>query len=343
MSLFLPSGDRRSSVLEIEAICPGEVHPANPFEFRIRAANLSTTTTLRGVTVFQELPPYVTLSSTTPTAQVLQRPASIPGNVVYAYELGEIPVGESREVIGRAVAPDSGVVGFRLSGEYNAAMDWQAPVVEPRVAVTKSAPAQVLSCDPITFTVTVKNAGSGVARRLTIKEELPSGLTSNGITHFEELVGDLSPGEERIITFTAQAERTGAFESFVMLHGNGVEVESNRVTTTVVRPVLVLSRSPIGELAEGEEATYRISVTNDGNATATDLFVEETLPEGTSFRAASGGGMLDGDMIRWRGLELAAGATTEFNVTIARRDEDPVSLSTLRATAHCAEDARLDP
>jgi uncharacterized repeat protein (TIGR01451 family) len=340
-SLFLPSGDRRSSVLELQSTCPGEVYPANPFEFRIRAINLSGSTTLRDVVVLQELPPYVTLSSTTPTAVSDDRPASVAGNVVFGYHLGEIPPGESREVTGRAVSPDSGVVGFRLSGEYSSVMDWQAPVVEPRVTVSKTSSSEVLSCEPIEYTVTIKNVGSGIARRLTITEQLPNGLTSNGIEAFEELVGDLAPGEERVVKYTAEAERPGVFESFVMLHGNGIEVESNRVTTTVVRPVLALSRTPLPELAEGQEATYTITVANEGNGIARDLLVEETLPTGTSFRAATSGGVLDGDKVRWSSLELAVGATQQFEITVARRGDAAVTLRGLRATADCAEDAIL--
>src|SRR5690606_4694345 len=175
--------------------------------------------------------------------------------------------------------------------------------------------------EPIEYTVTIKNVGSGIARRLTITEQLPNGLTSNGIEAFEELVGDLAPGEERVVKYTAEAERPGVFESFVMLHGNGIEVESNRVTTTVVRPVLALSRTPLPELAEGQEATYTITVANEGNGIARDLLVEETLPTGTSFRAATSGGVLDGDKVRWSGLELAVGATQQFEITVARRGD----------------------
>jgi uncharacterized repeat protein (TIGR01451 family) len=302
------------------------------------ATNLSTTTTLRQVTLLQELPPYVTLSSTTPTAMPLDRTASVPGSVVYGYELGELRPGEAREITGRAVSPDSGSASFRLSASFDPALDWQAPVVEPKLTVTKQAPSEVLSCEPIPYILTVRNQGSGVARGLTLTEVLPSGLTTNGTEQFEEFVGDLAPGEERVITFSAIGDRVGTYESFVMLRGNGIAVESNRVTTTLVQPKVVLTRSALGELAPGEQGTYTITVENAGNAPASQVSIHEAFSPGLVLVSAEPAAESDANGPHWMLPELAIGQSATFTVTVRRDGEEGVSLGTLRATAHCAED-----
>jgi uncharacterized repeat protein (TIGR01451 family) len=290
------------------------------------------------VTVLQELPPYVTLSSTTPTANPLDRPASVAGSVVYGYELGELRPGETREITGRAVSPDSGSASFRLAASFDPALDWQAPVVEPRVTVLKQAPTEVLSCEPIPYTITIRNQGSGVARRLTLMEVLPSGLTSNGTEQFEEFVGDLAPGEERVVTFSALGSRIGTYETFMMLRGNGIEVESNRVTTTLVQPSLVVTRSPLGEIEAGEEGTYTITIENTGNAPASQVSIHEAFSPGLVLVSAEPAAGSDANGPHWTLPDLAIGQSATLTVTVRRDGEESVSLGTLRATAHCAED-----
>jgi len=80
----------------------------------------------------------------------------------------------------------------------------------------------------------------------------------------------------------------------------------------------------------GSNVTYHLHVANGGPLDAANLHVHFSLPVGTTFVSASGGGALDanGDSVRWSLASLPAGAKTTLTVTL-RMDQ----VKSMRASA----------
>ncbi|HBO14126.1 MAG TPA: hypothetical protein DD491_15165, partial [Halieaceae bacterium] len=91
-------------------------------------------------------------------------------------------------------------------------------------------------------------------------------------------------------------------------------------TTTVVsaRPSLVLSKTAPGSVNAGDSLTYALDYFNQGNAAAFDLVIEDNLPAGTSFVAASNNGIeVSPGVVRWNLGALAPLAGGRVTVEVA--------------------------
>ncbi len=164
----------------------------------------------------------------------------------------------------------------------------------------------------------------------------------------------LSPGESGAVTFDVTLD--GTFPAGTTSVTNVALVEtaqtasepSNEVVTTVeASPVLSIVKSvtrrettavsfantalvrsaetdPVSSvqtLVEGEvvsEIEYRIEVTNDGDANASDVVIEDALIDELSFSSADRGGTYDGASrsVTWTLSTLSAGSTESFVLTV---------------------------
>ena len=84
-------------------------------------------------------------------------------------------------------------------------------IVAPALALEKQCTPEVLICDPISYTLTVRNTGDGPAKNVTVSDRLPAGLTTtDGKSTVTQSVGTLEAGQSRQIQFQAKANKTGA-------------------------------------------------------------------------------------------------------------------------------------
>ena len=71
--------------------------------------------------------------------------------------------------------------------------------------------------------------------------------------------------------------------------GNAALSDSGRLTLTVVRPSLTMSRSvsPVGTEAPGTDLTYALTITNSGSSNAAGVAVVDTVPSAVQFKVGS--------------------------------------------------------
>lgn len=183
------------------------------------------------------------------------------------------------------------------------------PTGEVDLAVTKSHVGPVRVGDPVAFTVGVSNAGPSEARSAQLVDALPDGLelvslAGDGWTCDTDTVTcvldePLAPGAAASAVTVVATVLPGAYpevENSVTV--SAVEPDRDPSNDTAVDAVTVpplvdlsLTKVLVGELAVGEPATYRLTVTNDG---LTDdpgpVTVSDPLPAGLSFVEAAGEG-----------------------------------------------------
>lgn len=329
--LYVPTGVKETSGLMVERLVPREVVAGQPFEYLLRVTNL-TPTGLKDVSVQDVCGDNFSLVSSTPTA------AQTNGNHLQ-WDLGEMQGKETRDIVVRGSYPAGVAARSCVSAAYDLASCQAFNVVEPKLNLTVTAPAEVMRCEPIPVRYVVSNPGTGTSKEASLTGNTPDGLSSkDGTLMGVVALGDLAAGTSRTVDVLFAAKAPGMYE-FKPVASASPELKAEAaVSTKVTQPVLEVTMSGRDEILLGRDVAYTIKVANTGDAVAKDVVVEEMLPAGASLASASDGGKAEAGMVVWRLDDLKPGEIKELNVALSVGNLGMVTSST-RATAYCADEA----
>ncbi len=330
VAMAYPTGTASTSAIGLEKVVPREVRANQPFEYQMIVTNL-TSQSLSGVTVTDQVQDGLRILGSNPQGRTL-------GEGTHSWDVGDLGPRESRTIRVNGVASGEGVVAHCASVTYASTLCATIPVVQPKLRLTKSGPAEALRCEAITYQIEVSNTGTGTISNVRITDPLPDGLTAAGggrTLSFD--AGSLAAGASRRFSATVQADRTGRFSNNATATGEaGLTVESNAVATVVRQPVLAISKTCPELQFIGRPINYEISVTNSGDGPARDLIVEDQIPAGGTFVSASDGGRAAGGRVTWNLGTLAPEASKKITLSI-----NPGGAGTYRNTvtarAYCAD------
>ena len=335
-SLALPTGQEETSVILVESWGPAEIQAGAPFDYTIKATNLTDKYELRNTVITQEIPGTYTIRSSEPQVQTPAARPSKDGYELVSFFLGTINPSESKTITVNAVASQEGNLEICTTADYDLYVCWASKVVRPNVSVTKTGPEEVIICDPIPYQITVKNEGTGAARNLVVTDKLPDGLTANGQSTVTFDVGTLNAGESKNFTVDAKATQSGSFVNVADVTGDGIVAVSNPVTTRVTKPNLEITKTAPEADYLNARFDYTITVRNTGDAVAKDAKVVDNLPSGVEFISATDGGSASGNTVTWTLGDMAPGATKTF-VTTVRGKEKGTLRNTAEASAYCTD------
>ncbi len=306
--LAIPTGDRATSGLWIEKIVPKEVVVGQPFEYEIRATNL-TAGALDNVQVWDSVPTNFQVDTVTPTATT--------GPNGMTWNLGTLNGHETKSMRVSGSAGGTGMVSGCAGGGYSQALCTSIAVVQPALRMTLAGPEEVTACDPIPLKLTVTNTGTGAARNVHVKHALPAGLkTSDGKSSLDFDAGTLAAGQSREFNFSAKADKTGLYSNSASAAGEGgLRAESSEISTKVTRPELAITQKGPERLFIGKAATYEITVTNNGDTTAMNTTVEDPVPSGAVFVSATDDGRASEGTVNWSLGKLAPKDSKTVHVT----------------------------
>ncbi|MDD4580534.1 MAG: hypothetical protein PHF80_07660, partial [Methanothrix sp.] len=196
---------------------------------------------------------------------------------------------------------------------------------EAGILVTKSAyPTSGSKGSPINFTLTVTNNGTATLSQVFVSDLLPAGLkydSSNGGMNSGQYinwtnVGPLAAGASRArwIQATIDGSAYGTPTNQVNVTGtpdHGDPVNSGASSSVLARQaiILVTKSSDPASGSKGSPINFTLTVTNNGTATLSQVFVSDLLPAGLKYDS-SGGGTNSGQYINWTNVgPLAAGAS----------------------------------
>jgi uncharacterized repeat protein (TIGR01451 family) len=327
--MYLPTGVRETSALMIERIAPLEVIAGQPFNYDIKATNL-TSSALSNVAVQDLCSNNFKMLLSSPEAERLS-------DTQLRWKLGDLQAGEARTINVNGQVVDANSAQNCLSAAYDQASCLAFKVVQPQLALKASAPAEVMRCDVIPLDYTVSNAGTGASRNASFTQSLPDGISlkdgSGNVT-----LGDLAPNTAKDIKLAVMAAKPGVYE-FRPSAAAEPGLKADAVATTrVTQPALTVEKKMSDIQIIGRDIDYAITVTNTGDAVARNLVVEESIPAGARVAAASNGGRAEPGRVVWNLADLAPKASQTVNVTLTPSTLGDVATST-RAAAYCADDA----
>ena len=214
------------------------------------------------------------------------------------------------KVIGYGNVTNSLVVGNKTS-----AVDVNVPEIIPSKDANNKAPN---FGDSIDYTITVNNIGKADAKNVVVVDHLAKGLkyissSDNGVydaaTHTVTWVIDIAADSSFDLTVTAAANEYGVLTNIVSVGDKNASVDVN------VPEIIPNKTADIENPNFGDNVTYTVTVTNDGNADAKAVVVRDVLGKDLKFVSATGTYTFDEatNTITWT-VDVDAGKTETFTV-----------------------------
>ena len=214
------------------------------------------------------------------------------------------------KVIGYGNVTNSLVVGNKTS-----AVDVDVPEIIPSKDADNKYPN---FGDSIDYTITVNNIGKADAKHVVVVDRLDKGLkyvssSHNGVydeaSHTVTWVVDIAAGSSLDLTVTASAEEYGVLTNIVSVGDKSASVDVN------VPEIIPNKTADIENPNFGDNVTYTVTVTNDGNADAKAVVVRDVLGKDLKFVSATGTYTFDEatNTITWA-VDVDAGKTETFTV-----------------------------
>ena len=161
-------------------------------------------------------------------------------------------------------------------------------VQAPSVTIEKIAPPEIQVNTPADFQLIVKNVGRITANQVEVHDQIPQGTElmqampqpergSRGQISWK--LGSLRPGQEKRIDVRLKPTAPGVIGS--VAHVTFAAQASMR--TRVTRPILTIRHRAQPKVMIGDTVTLDISVKNEGDGPATNVYVQEDVPQQLTF------------------------------------------------------------
>ena len=169
--------------------------------------------------------------------------------------------------------------------------------VSPRLAVQKLAPPTAVVGQQIPYRIVVTNTGSVATRGVTIRDTLPGGLQFVGSTPPAARQGNLlywsfaalQPGQSAEVQFTTVATMAGRVTNCAnAVSAEGIVSEEACAITEVTSAALVVSKQGPRSAVVGQPCQFRITVTNRGNAPASNVMVTDSFDPAFAHETGTG-------------------------------------------------------
>ena len=293
----------QSPQLSIQKLAPREIQVGKPTGFRVTVRNTGQVPAY-DVEVCDVVPKGTRLLGTAPQAT-----SDAHGKLTW--RLGTIPPGEERQAEMQLMPTAEGEIGSVATVYFRADATARAIATRPQLVVETNGPGHVLIGQQAVLTIVVSNPGTGVATGVVLKERIPAGLQHPAGTELEYDVGDLKPGETRKLELSLLANRAGPVTNLLSAQGDGSLSAEHQFDLEVIAPQLDVELDGPRRRYLERQATYQLSVTNPGTASAKQVELAAHLPAGLQFVSANNAGYYEESTrtVRWRLEELPANET----------------------------------
>jgi len=271
--------------LMLRKLAPDEIQVGKPAIFEIVLRNTGSVTA-HGVEVRDEVPKGTQLISTTPQASRTEG-----GELIW--ELGTLKPGDETTLEVQLLPVSEGEIGSVASVRFSSDASVKTHATRPELAVSVTAPPQVLIGQRLMLRIKVSNPGTGVATGVVLEERVPEGLAHEAGAEIEYEIGNLNPNESRELELELTAVKPGSMMNMLVVRGEGNLIAEDRRELEIVAPALEVALSGAKRRFLDRPATYTVSVSNPGTAPAKGVELVTYLPKGLEFISANNSGQYD--------------------------------------------------
>jgi uncharacterized repeat protein (TIGR01451 family) len=306
--------------LQIQKRAPEEVQVGQPATFALLVRNVGNATAYE-VAVTDSVPRGTRLLKTSPHAD--SRPD---GTLVWS--LGEMKAGSEQVLTVELIPESEGEIGSVASVNFAAQASVRTVSTQPKLTIKQVADNTVLMGKSMRIQVTVTNEGTGVARGVSLEEDVPTGLRHPLGSTLGVPLGDLVPGQSRSTELELIATAPGNVRNTMRAVAANTAGADSAVDIQVVSPQLKVSTSGPSLRYLERQATYQISVTNHGTSPAYNVEIVANLPRGLQYNASGNHGeyISTQHAVSWGLEELAVGATATTDLTLLPVEEGEFAI-----------------
>jgi uncharacterized repeat protein (TIGR01451 family) len=317
MVVYLPGGKDNAAV-RLTKTAPREVVVGETFQYTLKVENRSARL-LRDAVLTANIPANMDVDSTDPKAKLAGGTAT--------WSIDKLASGATKTFTVSGAATKTGQMEACSDMRFTvptACLPIEA--VEPALQIALEGPDEVLICEPLSYTATVTNTGSGSAKNVSFGAELPNGLKADSREALSREIGTLKAGQSRRILFKVDATKTGRMTVSAAAKGSNDTSASDKVTTSVKQPVLDVAVKMPKTNYVGTPMTAKITVSNNGDGEARQANLTATIPDNVRFVSASDKASRSGNRVSWDMGTLRAGASKTVSVKLKSTDKGDAKL-----------------
>jgi uncharacterized repeat protein (TIGR01451 family) len=160
---------------------------------------------------------------------------------------------------------------------------------KPILTCHKCGPEEACPGDMLNYTISVTNKGSCAAREVVVTDIIPQGLEHiSGQNTLSFKLGDLAPCQTKSINLCLTAALRGTHCNRAIVTACNADEVSCESCVDVCRYCCEVTKEGPKEVRIGQNADYKITVTNVGDRPITQVVVTDDAPNGTSIVSANG-------------------------------------------------------
>ncbi len=346
----------------VGVFAPSSVAVSDNIAYQITVGN-NGPSTATGVSLTDVLPAGVTLVSATSDTGTAS--PTISGSTL-TFAIGSLAQGQVANITiivstspstPTSVTDTATVTGTQPDSDSSSNMSSATTTVVPsadvEVVSDTASTANIISGQPVTFTIIVRNNGPSTATLVSLADTLPAGLifqsgtaaggtvtVANGVVTAP--VGTLTAGATSTITITAQTAAFGTLtDSAVVTASEGDPNQGNNtgsasVVAAASSDLAVVFGATTGTGNIGDPLTFTATVTNNGPSPATGVTFSNPIVAGTTYvsstlNGTAAGNLANGTLTIPIGA-LAAGASAQITFTVT-----PSAAGSITDTASVTE------
>ncbi|MBL9122428.1 MAG: DUF11 domain-containing protein [Planctomycetaceae bacterium] len=297
---------QQSPILSVETSGPRKIKIGSPAPYNVTMQNTGTVAA-RDVVVSVKLPEWAEVAASTPGVGTA-RTVALDGASVLQWTIPALDA-KSRAELSLSVVP-------RKSRPFDLAVTWThtpessqaaVEVQEPKLMMTLAGPDEIYFGEREVYKLTLSNPGTGDAENVVVRLLPTSPGDEQSVSH---PIGNIAAGDSKVVELELTAKQANSLEIKAEAVADG-DLHASIDEVIVVRraELAVTVQGPRRQYA-GTPATFKVHVTNPGNAAAKNVQVAALLPRGASYLSSSDGGTVDSDQrkVTWSIGNLRAGA-----------------------------------
>ena len=258
-------------IVTVEIGSPSEVNLEEETDVKFRLRNAGSRK-VQEVAFAIELPSHAKFISAKPSPTSEQ-------NGRLTYTVSDLAANNEREISVRVVPTEKLPMDFRTRMEVIDVHKTIVAVRQPKLVMSVNGPEQVNIGGETTHTVSIKNVGDGLARKVRLQGNFPDELRflkQQGMSSPK----DLRPGENLIVTIQSLAKLPGQVKLDFTAEGERVAANNVDAPLKISQPELkVLAVGPNMNFVD-RDGIYSIKVDNSGEVDVSDVAVALVIPRG---------------------------------------------------------------